>query len=696
MTLTFSSPTILFWGIFVTILIIVGWIYRLTISNQHVKVLFWLRFIVLFLLLFLLLDPNIKHSFIDEKPLEWNIYIDNSVSMDYHGNPTISSLETSLEKIKHQIDEINPNVNYYYFSNTIDPKKMSNRHSTDLGLVINHIQESEPIGLSGALIISDGQTNQGLDPQQKLDDINVPIFCLGVGEKTPMIDLAIETFDFPPIAIVNEEVEMKIGIGAYGKFNKRLDVTLYQGNKLVGSKVMQLEGDGAQHQVTFRVKPTQLGNLTYQAKVSVLEDEVNIINNKQSMNLKVLKAKYSIGLLTGAPNYNTGLIKQILKSNSRYELDHYIYVQENFTPTLKQFWKTPYDLIVLDNHPVSENAMEWEQLSKILAKKVIAQKSALMFLAGPETSAETIKHILPLFSSKRLTQFLEKGRENKWTFSDTLHSIFPFESNLLSELQSYEWPPLTSGLELNGEDQMVLAQFQISDLDIPVLLVGEKNEFRYGLWSTPDLYSLHYKLIGTKQSGLISSLWNGLFSWLLKTGGDQQYFFRYNKKSYQQGEQIIVTGIGGAEGHDNPNGLIRLYQDGEWINDQPLKYDIRQNKYFAEYWSSTPGIFKYDIFLENNDNNQLVGQGTYMVQESKVELNRVYLNESLLSTISHKTGGEYYSLDQRDQIKNQFIPKVNQIKKTNNYILNENILMLGLIIILLSIEWIIRRKLGFL
>jgi len=33
-----------------------------------------------------------------------------------------------------------------------------------------------------------------------------------------------------------------------------------------------------------------------------------------------------------------------------------------------------------------------------------------------------------------------------------------------------------------------------------------------------------------------------LFSWLLKTGGDKKLYFRLNKESYQQGEEIFITG----------------------------------------------------------------------------------------------------------------------------------------------------------
>jgi len=696
MSITIITPEVFFWGMVFFVTLTLAWVYKLTSVHQEARALFWIRFIVFALLLILILNPKLKHSYTETRPLTWHVYIDNSLSMDYHGTPTKSSLESSTSELISKLSELNSKIIFHYFSSTVSPNINGNRSSTDLGLVIKHIQENEPKGLAGALIITDGQSTQGMHPNQLISDLNTPIYCIGVGDLSPMVDLAIESIDFPPIAIVGEEVEMKIGISSFGKINQRIDVTLFQGNKLVGSKVISVDGVGAKQDVIFRVKPSQLGNLSYQAKVSVLEEEVNILNNRQSMSLKVLKSKYKIGLLTGAPNYNTSVLKDVLRKNSRFELDHYINAHNGFNPSLRSFWKEPYDLIILDNHPISQNNLEWKNLSKILAKKIIAQKSAVLFIAGPESTDESFQSILPLFSSKPLTHYLEKGRVNNWLFTDTLQSIFPFDYKTFTDMNDVDWPPLVSGIEIDGEGQMVLAQFQLPDLTVPILLLGESSGFRHGIWTTLDLYSLHYKLIGTQRSNVFTKMWEGVFSWLMKTGGDQQYFFRLDKKSYQQGEQIVVTGVGGQKRYSSFNGIIRIYKDGEWVEDKPLKYDFKSNQFNGKYWTTSPGDYLYDIVLENEENHQLLGQGSYTVQESKIELNRVFLNRPLLRSISENTGGEYVSWDERNLIYNFIKPKVDRVNKVNNYILNENIFLLGFIILLLAVEWILRRKLGFL
>jgi len=182
----------------------------------------------------------------------------------------------------------------------------------------------------------------------------------------------------------------------------------------------------------------------------------------------------------------------------------------------------------------------------------------------------------------------------------------------------------------------------------------------------------------------------------MKTGGDQEYFFRMDKKSYQQGEEVIVTGMGGDERYDTFQGQIRLYQNGEWIEDQSLSYDIKTKQFHGKYWTSTSGNFAYDILLEKDGVSQKVGEGSYTVQESRIELNHVFLNKKVLLTLADKTGGEYYDWEDRNKIFEQISPVSESVQKTNFFVLNENIYILVFIIFLLTIEWIIRRRLGFL
>ena len=132
------------------------------------KVLFLKTISKFILLILLLLQP--KFSWVQYKynSLDWNIYIDNSVSTSYHPSLSFQTMKTELDQMIYNISKKNIFSNLYSFSGNIN--KINNTKdligdgsSTDLGTVLSHIQINQN-NLAGAIIISDGQNNRGNDP----------------------------------------------------------------------------------------------------------------------------------------------------------------------------------------------------------------------------------------------------------------------------------------------------------------------------------------------------------------------------------------------------------------------------------------------------------------------------------------------------------------------------------------------------
>ena len=86
--------------------------------------------------------------------------------------------------------------------------------------------------------------------------------------------------------------------------------------------------------------------------------------------------------------------------------------------------------------------------------------------------------------------------------------------------------------------------------------------------------------------------------------------------------------------------------------------------------------------------------GSFNVLESQIELNQVYLNQELLKEISKNTNGEYYHWDDREKLLKLISPKVRREFKAEIIKLTENQFVLIILIILLCIEWVLRRLKG--
>ena len=657
------------------------------------------RTLIITILLFLLLEPVLLYEKEELKELSWNVYIDRSLSMSYHTHPSkVSYFNGVLDFVK-KMRNNNVGFNLYSFSSNVEEwvsgDKEINGSSTNISSIYEHINSNVNNNLVGAVLISDGQANLGTSINKNIDKIKIPIHVIGAGDLDPMIDVQIYSIEAPPVIIKGEEAELDVTILSYGKLKERANVTLYDKKKLIGSKVITLFGNGTKEKVKFLIKPVSTGEKSYVVKVNTLEDEINIKNNKQTVRIQVLKNEYKIAIITGAPNFNTRILKNIFEDNSEYSLDHFIYANNSFRPSLNEFWKETYDLILFDNHPIKEMGNKWVTYRKAFAKKLISHKSNFGIIYGDNIDYKNIKQYLELFDLSSEPDELKKNEIYGWNFTNLWKELFPFHA-ISSKIDNdyLMLPPLKPGLKIKSEEGKILASFNDSNLFHPIILIGEKNNLRYFIWTTSDLSSLYYKTQGTNFSEVVNETINPIFNWLLRTKGDKEIYFKTNKNSYQQGELIEFIGKPIIEKEFTDEGIVKIIFNDKVINSKPLKYNHLTGMYNANVWASQSGTVNYEIKFGKSQNSHIIGRGSFEVQESQVELNQVFLNENPLKKLANDSGGKYERWDNKNKLLSIILPssRIEAIKYS--YPLHKSVFITFFIIGLLIIEWVLRRRLG--
>ena len=699
MKLTFSSVDSLFF------LVLIGSIFGLIFSfyksgsSQKLRPILYLRGFLFFILIFLFLDPKLERTQTNSKELPWHVYLDRSLSMSYHSQPSVGSLVSGVEQIVKRLHQNNIELKVIGFGNDLDTSwSVGNNKitdgSTDFGQVIKHIQSSENDGLAGSIIITDGQANLGAEIPSQNIGISSPIHVIGVGDETPLVDVAIHAIDAPPVIIKGEKADIDVTIASHGKINERLNVTINSGNKLLGSKVVSVAGNGSLDRIRFRITPTQTGETKYRVQVNVLSDEINIQNNKQVVPVQVLKSEYKVALFTGAPNFNTQIIKQILSKNPEYRIDHYVYHPVGYSKNLKTFWDTKYDLIIFDNHPIKENAKEWSSYLRIFAKKMVSHQSSLAFILGNDVHIPTFESYLSLMDVGLLDPVLEMNVPYDWELNTNWDSFFPFHQMNRFELGPTTLPPLVAQFEIDSLKTSSLANFTLSEVVFPLFVIGEKSPLRFMIWASPELFKLYLKTKETDISNLTHDLFNPVFSWLMRTGNGQDFYFRSEKNSYQQGERVTISGKPIRETEIAVDGFLHILKDRKKINTKPLKYDEKLGQYIGQFWASQSGQLDYEIELKFGDKSLIVGDGSIQVQESQVELNHVYLNKGPLTNLAEMNGGTFTHWDNRLSIIKDLSIKIKVETHVSKSVLHDSWWMLVFIIGILSGEWILRRHLG--
>ena len=696
MDFSFLKPVDLwFWFFFIISFIII--VYTLIFIKNHseIKFLIILRSITFIIFTFLLLKPKFSWTQYNYNNLDWNLYIDNSVSISYHPLLSFQTIKSELEQIIYSIIKKDAFYNLFSFSGNI--KKIKNTESfdssgssTDIGKVLNHIELNQD-NLAGAVIISDGQNNNGINPKSLIKNIKVPVYTLGIGETKPLIDLSIESVDAPTVAVKGENINIKATINSYGNLDEKVNVVLYSGKKMIGSKFLNISGQGSRNEARFIFTPLNLGENEYTVKVSSLSEEINIDNNQQKFLISVLKDHYKVALITGAPSFNTIVIKEYITNYPRVELDHYVLSKNGYAPSLKLFWSTPYQLIIFDNYPID---VLKSKTQKIYSKKITSEKASLLWIIGQNITSESAQSLTPFFHLDFVDENINSDK-NSWYFTEDIISSSIIQGSLTNQKSNFAdiFPPITTPYKFNAKHKKVNPiAYHESDEVIPVIFMGDVKNIRSIVWTSNDFSTLKYNISSNNN---FRDIWSNLFSWLLKTGGDRNLYFRLNKESYQQGEEILITGSSIQDNLSiNNQAFITIMHDSMEVNSFELRFNPESNRWEGNFWAPKPGNYNYKIVINDGSSEPMEQIGKFIVEKSQIELNQVSLNLPLLTNISNGTGAEYYSWESRSVLVDKIKSVKNKTKIDKSVVLSENKWVMIILIILLTIEWVFRKRIG--
>jgi len=686
-----------FWVFSISVLIAILATYLSIRNHPELRWLLILRAISLIIALFLLLQPRFKWTESNTIKLDWNFYVDNSVSIGYHPALSLQTIKSELSQLVFNLNKQDVSPYLYSFSESVSALENvqswdGKGSSTNLGSVISHII-SDQEKLAGATIITDGQFNQGLDPSQLIQKVEVPVYTLGIGHSTPLVDLSIQSIDAPTVAIKGEDLRINVIINSTGDMQERVNVILYEGKKMLGSRYLQTKGFGSRAQARFMFTPSNLGENEYRVKVSTVSKEINIENNQQKFFITILKDRYKVALITGSPSFNTSVIKSYIRKYPRVELDHFVRRKNGYLTALKTFWSRPYQLIIFDNYPLKELSSKTQ---RIYSKKIGAEKSSLLWLLGGNVTEKSASSIIPFFHL-RIKDQIQTGEKTLWYMTTEALSQSIFQGLELNDGLDFwqNFPPIQASYNFESTNDEIEAIAYNQGPDVPLMFLGEKQGIRSAVWASPEFATIHHRLSGTNYSKMFPELWTRIFSWLLKTSGDKNLYFRLNKESYQQGEEILITGtsIGNKNGSKN-QAFITTQIDSLEINSAELRFNPESRRWEGNIWAPKPGKYSYEISIQDGSNPPVKQNGRFIVEESQIELNEVALNSPLLENLSMKTNGAYYPWASRSELFNKVLPRERQEKINRSTKFNEENWVLVILIVLLTIEWIIRKRIG--
>ena len=611
-----------------------------------------IRSVVIIILVTLIINPSITFSSFSNKTFD--LVIDNSKSMKKYSQNLINN----IKEIKDWGDKNKINFNFYIFGNSLrkifdfDEIDFSDSY-TDFSDFVNNYKSTNEV-----ILFSDGLNNHGLTDinYKNLNCVNV----IGYGnEVIPDLDISIELLD---TVISNDSIKINVlvkknlkniyssgSIYLNNKFNKNYSLINYNLKENSYQKIS----------LTLPINKTDRFNSIY---ITSNHFESNYLNN--SLELILPENKFSskkLLLISGSISNNTSYIKKIIKNNLYdYTIDHIYRLNNNlWSKSVNDFNFNDYSLLVFDDFPLYDD-------DNLIIDNLESKNQKIIYFLGPNNLSRN--YILDFCNCdyKNVDNIVVNKISNEYFYKGNYYTLPSNEVNHI--------------IQCNNDINMSYDNGN-------TFISKYKNTI---LFLIPNLKESSYKIDGSDlifEDLILSVIDNEIYS--------NNRLFEIFVDTYNINIDTPLDVKIKLYDRENINDLfLNIYKDNKLYKQFDNLEKISLDLFSKEIVFNKSGEYVLQAGLELYNYNTNSNFINIIVNKFDREIFVDGINMEFLSVISNNTEGAFYkSINLDEFLENIEISKVNTVNYTK-FDLNNLSYLLIIIIILLSLEWYIRNKVG--
>jgi len=662
-------------AVFVALFIAVfQYLWKNTARSQLDYWLSFFRFLTIFLILLLLINPSFKKSNIEIIKPNLLVAVDNSKSIKYNSQNDV--VQNFVEKIKKD-SELNDkyNISFYGFGSNLYPLNALNfeESQTNLSLPFQEFSKLYKTGTSPVILISDG--NQTVGNSVEFVNYKSPVFPFIVGDTTVFEDIYISQLNVNSFAFINNQLPVELFINYTGNKPVTKNLNVYHKGTKVYSEQFQFSKSQNVKTANFFLTAASKGTQFYTAAVDQLENEKNIQNNTKNFSINVIEEKSKILILSAIVHPDLGMLKKAIESNKQRTVTTSTVV--NFKGKI-----TDYQLVIL-YQPTT--------LFKNVFAEINQKKLNYFVITGRSTDWNFLNNIQSGFS-KKISSELENYRpifnDNYAAFlsADIDFSNFaPIEDRFGEISFSVPYQPLLFQRIGNIEtNKPLLATFENSSQKAAVLF-GE-NSWRWRMNS----------FVENKTFELFDGFLAGLIHYLVSTDSKSRLNVVVNPIYYtNEIIQISASYVDENFNFDNRSKLWLTVSNEETKFIKKIPFAALNNRFVVELPQVPFGEYQYVVSVENTDNSV---SGSFKILPFEIEAQFTNANQQLLKKVANETNGfTFYNKQEQNLI--DYLIKDERFKSIQKNTISKTPLIdwkwiLGLIVLTLSLEWFTRKYYG--
>ncbi|GEM_PF-4393012 len=719
-----------FWWLVLTITVVLSGLtlysykYRHEIPVRQKRLLTGIRTMIIVLLVISLLRPVLSTTFRQKQHNQIVILFDDSASMSLpirHGG--ISRRDTALTVLT---EKIIPNLskkfnligyrfgkNINVFSPNENTFKKLRAHSndeseTDIAAVIRRVvSQSGYQPVAGVILLSDGRhttTGNPVAEARALDAQGIPIMVYDFGSPEINNDIAIADLIVPTEMPLGQTSELSARLYQRGYTGKNITLTWHSGNRHIGTSTIMLK-DRTQR-IRFQYKPTTEGTVRISAEIKPQPGELTDINNKQTVFTRIVKNKFKVLFLYGTPDWDYTFMRRLLMNDKNLITTAIAVTTANEKTRLQKIDPAGFDLVIIGN-------LSADMLGTALAERlkiyVGSRGRALLLLGGAKSFQSGGYHTGPLREVIPIRWKNGGLYHNPFTLHLTglgrTHPVMRLNDDAAVNQKIWEnLPPLDSvnSITETKPGTEVLAVHSARN-DLIVCAAGRYGSGKVGIFAGSSTWRWYFLSIGLGRSGeYYGQFWRQFIRYLV-TSRLEQINLHTDRYRYNRSEQVHIVASLFSAGFEPVTGahpivsVQRREADG-WKEAAsiPLKSSsVNPEQYSGVYSTQQDGEYRVHLRIAHPRVN---GSKTtpFLVQYPTGEFSHPDIDFDRLTALARATGGILFNDTQAEKINDQLTPKIRKIDMRYDYEFFNTWLFYSIIIILLTAEWIWRKKHGLL
>ncbi|MGI9531399.1 hypothetical protein [Lutimonas sp.] len=638
--------------------------------NFDLKILSVLRFISIFCILILLVNPKFEQKSTENYKPVLLLGVDNSNSINYLNREQLAS-ELRGKLLENKDLQERFDVSVYNFGSGISTDTVLNFQDsqTDIYKLVNGLNAMSTDQTSALVLLTDG--NQTLGRNYTFMSSKNPVYPVVLGDTLLYDDIEISKVNVNAYASLDNNFQVELFLNSRVSRQVNSKLTIAHDGKSVYTTDVRFSKNNSSVYVDLFLEADSVGMQLYTAELTPFQGERDIRNNNFNFGVEILDEQTEVVIVHNIVHPDLGMIKRSVETNKQRKAK--LVSVQDFDANSNR------DAVLIMYQP--------DVTFKEVFEQVEVQNANYLIITGSHTDWNFLNTAQVDFSKKT---------------SGIIENIFPVYKNDFSTFYTEDlgyqmFPPLLGALgeiQFKGSFEVLLTQ-KMNDIatNIPLLVAYDSNNvkrialFGEGIWKwRAESYR------SEKSFEKFDIFFNSLIQFLQLSERSKNMELFY-EPVYNANENIKIQ----VKNYDKNlnlelNSELLLRIEGK---EEQIPFYVSKNFYEAQLSDYEPGTYQFEVIDRDANKKQ---SGSFVVIPYAAEQSAQGPNVTGLKQLAIASEGQLFFEDQIEllisELANDETFKSIQKERFNLVSLIDWKWLLALIILSLSLEWLLRKYRG--